>query len=324
MAKYLSILCCTFLLNFNYVYAQRSWVNAASEFRKLPKGMQLFKSNDSLDGKPFFAYYAIINLNNKKRKVLVDTSDNRRLTPTQFYQKNKQPRLVVNTTFFSFATNKSLNVVIKNGEILASNNHTIAGKGKDTLTYRHVFGSAFGIDQKRKADIAWTYTEPSMKQVYAIQYPVRVVKDSNTYFPMDVAQNTVKVSATSQQEWSPWNKIMAVGGGPVLVQNNSIHITNDEEMKFSGKAKYDLHPRTLIGYTKQNKMIVMVVEGRHPGVSDGASLLHCAELMLQLGCVEAMNLDGGGSTCMLINGKLTIYPSDKGVERPVPAVLMVF
>ena len=324
MAKYVSILCCTFLLNVHYVYGQRSWVNAASEFGKLPKGMQLFKSNDSLDGKPFFAYYAIIDLNNKKRKVLVDTSDNRRLTPTQFYQKNKQPRLVVNTTFFSFATNKSLNVVIKNGEILASNNHTIAGKGKDTLTYRHVFGSAFGIDQKRRADIAWTYTEPSMKQVYAIQYPVRVVKDSNAHFPMEVAQNTVKVSATSQQEWSPWNKTMAVGGGPVLVQNNSIHITNDEEKKFSGKAKYDLHPRTLIGYTKQNKMIVMVVEGRHPGVSDGASLLHCAELMLQLGCVEAMNLDGGGSTCMLINGKVTIYPSDKGVERPVPAVLMVY
>jgi exopolysaccharide biosynthesis protein len=46
--------------------------------------------------------------------------------------------------------------------------------------------------------------------------------------------------------------------------------------------------------------------------------------MLSLGCVEAMNLDGGGSTCMLINGKTTIYPSDKGVERPVPAVLMVY
>jgi exopolysaccharide biosynthesis protein len=71
-------------------------------------------------------------------------------------------------------------------------------------------------------------------------------------------------------------------------------------------------------------MIVMAVEGRHPGVSDGASLLQCAQLMLSLGCVEAMNLDGGGSTCMLINGKPTIYPSDKGVERPVPAVLMVY
>ena len=306
------------------VYAQPTWVNVSTAFGQLPKGTNVYKTTDSLDGKPFVAYYAEINLNHKKRKLLVDTSDNRRLTPTQFYQKNKQPYLVVNTTFFSFATNKSLNVVIKNGQILATNNHTIAGKGKDTLTYRHVFGSAFGIDRKRRADIAWTYTEPSMKQVYAIQHPVRVVKDSNAHFPMEAAQNAVKVSATSQQEWKPWNKTMAVGGGPVLLQYNSIQITNDEEMKFSGKAKYDLHPRTLIGYTKQNRMIVMAVEGRHPGVSEGASLLQCAQLMLSLGCVEAMNLDGGGSSSMLINGKLTIYPSDKGVERPVPAVLMVY
>jgi len=324
MAKYVSILCCIFLSSVNNLYAQRLWVNAAPEFGKLPKGMQLFKSNDSLDGKPFFAYYAVVNLSNKKRKLLVDTSDNRRLTPTQFYQKNKQPHLVVNTTFFSFATNKSLNVVIKNGEILASNNHTIAGKGKDTLTYRHVFGSAFGIDRKRRAEIAWTYTEPSMKAVYAIQHPIPVVKDSNTNFSLEAAKKAVNFSSTAPHEMKLWNKTMAVGGGPVLLQNSSINITNDEELKFAGKSKYDMHPRTLIGYTKQNKMIVMVIEGRHPGVSDGASLLQCAELMLQLGCVEAMNLDGGGSTCMLINGKPTIYPSDKGAERPVPAVLLVY
>lgn len=306
------------------VHAQQKWVNVSSAFGQLPKGTNVYKTTDSLDNKPFVAYYAEINLNHKKRKLLVDTSSNRRLTPTQFYQKNKQPHLVVNTTFFSFATNKSLNVVIKNGEILATNNHSIAGKGKDTLTYRHVFGSAFGINQKRKADIAWTYTEPSMKQVYAIQYPVRVVKDTNAHFPMEAALIAINVSSTSPQEWKPWNKTMAVGGGPVLLQKGSITITNDEEMKFSGKAKYDMHPRTLIGYTQQNRMIVMAVEGRHPGVSDGASLLQCAQLMLQLGCVEAMNLDGGGSSCMLINGKPTIYPSDKGVERPVPAVLMVY
>lgn len=306
------------------VHAQQKWVNVSSAFGQLPKGANVYKTTDSLDGKPFLAYYAEVNLNHKKRKLLVDTSSDRRLTPTQFYQKQHHPLLVVNTTFFSFTSNKSLNVVIKNGQILATNNHSIAGKGKDTLTYRHVFGSAFGIDRKRRADIAWTYTEPSMKSVYAIQHPIPVVKDSNTIFSQEAAKKAVNFSSTAPHEMKPWNKTMAVGGGPVLLQNSSIHITNDEEMKFSGKAKYDLHPRTLIGYTKQNKMIVMVVEGRHPGVSDGASLLQCAELMLQLGCVEAMNLDGGGSSSMLINGKVTIYPSDKGMERPVPAVLMVF
>jgi exopolysaccharide biosynthesis protein len=42
-----------------------------------------------------------------------------------------------------------------------------------------------------------------------------------------------------------------------------------------------------------------------------------------LGCVEALNLDGGGSSCMLINGKETNTPSSKGVQRPVPSVFLI-
>jgi exopolysaccharide biosynthesis protein len=45
--------------------------------------------------------------------------------------------------------------------------------------------------------------------------------------------------------------------------------------------------------------------------------------MVGLGCVEALNLDGGGSSCMLINGKETIWPSDKGQQRAVPAVFII-
>jgi exopolysaccharide biosynthesis protein len=43
-------------------------------------------------------------------------------------------------------------------------------------------------------------------------------------------------------------------------------------------------------------------------------------MLKDIGCVEALNLDGGGSSCLLINGKQTITPSDKEVQRPVPAV----
>jgi exopolysaccharide biosynthesis protein len=43
----------------------------------------------------------------------------------------------------------------------------------------------------------------------------------------------------------------------------------------------------------------------------------------QIGCVEALNLDGGGSSCLLINVKNTIQHSDKEGQRPVPAVFMV-
>jgi exopolysaccharide biosynthesis protein len=120
-----------------------------------------------------------------------------------------------------------------------------------------------------------------------------------------------------------WKMKTAVGGGPVLIQNGGVRITNNEEVKFSGNAINDMHPRTLMGYTKDNRLIIMVVQGRAPGVADGASLLQEANLMKDLGCMEALNLDGGGSSCMLINGKETITPSDKGLQRAVPAVFII-
>ena len=115
----------------------------------------------------------------------------------------------------------------------------------------------------------------------------------------------------------------AVGGGPVLLQNGEVKITNNEELKFAGKAIDDKHPRTCMGYTKDGRLIIMVIEGRHPGIAEGATLTQEAQLLKDLGCVEALNLDGGGSSCMLINGKETITPSEKGVERLVPAVFIV-
>ena len=54
----------------------------------------------------------------------------------------------------------------------------------------------------------------------------------------------------------------------------------------------------------------------------GASLPQAAQLMAEIGCVEALNLDGGGSSCMLVNGKEAIRPSDK-VERAVPGVFVI-
>ena len=67
----------------------------------------------------------------------------------------------------------------------------------------------------------------------------------------------------------------------------------------------------------------MVIEGRNAGVAEGANLLQAAKLMANLGCEEALNLDGGGSSCMLINGKETIKPSDKGLQRAIPAVFII-
>ena len=120
-----------------------------------------------------------------------------------------------------------------------------------------------------------------------------------------------------------WKAETAIGGGPVLIHDAKIRITNNEERMFTGKAIDDKHPRTAMGYTADGKLIVLVVQGRMPGVAEGASLPQLAKLLLDLGCVEALNLDGGGSSSMLVNGKETIKPSDKEGQRPVPAVFII-
>jgi exopolysaccharide biosynthesis protein len=115
----------------------------------------------------------------------------------------------------------------------------------------------------------------------------------------------------------------AIGGGPVLVHDGRVRITNDEERMFMGKAREDLHPRTAMGYTRDGKLIILAVEGRRPGVAEGASLTTLAQILVELGAQEALNLDGGGSSCLLVMGRETIRPSDKEGQRPVPGVFMI-
>jgi exopolysaccharide biosynthesis protein len=78
-----------------------------------------------------------------------------------------------------------------------------------------------------------------------------------------------------------------------------------------------------MGYTADNKLIILVVQGRTPGIADGVTLQQEAQILLDLGCYEALNLDGGGSSCLLVNGIETIKPSDKEGQRPVPAVFLI-
>jgi exopolysaccharide biosynthesis protein len=52
-------------------------------------------------------------------------------------------------------------------------------------------------------------------------------------------------------------------------------------------------------------------------------LIQESEIFKDLNCIEALNLDGGGSSCMMINGKETNIPSSKGVQRAVPSVFLI-
>ena len=116
------------LLNFAFVsfnlQSQVKWVNVDSLYGNLPASVHVYKTTDPLDGKPNIAYYVEADLKNSQLNFTTDTTDKRRLTPQQFYARNNSPVVVVNCTFFSFATNKNLNPVIKNGKLVSYDTHS--------------------------------------------------------------------------------------------------------------------------------------------------------------------------------------------------------
>lgn len=83
------------------------------------------------------------------------------------------------------------------------------------------------------------------------------------------------------------------------------------------------HPRTAIGLTADKRIFLVTVDGRQPGVSVGASLTDMQKLMAALGATEAINLDGGGSTAMVVSGRLVSRPSDQTGERAVGDALLI-
>jgi large repetitive protein len=104
----------------------------------------------------------------------------------------------------------------------------------------------------------------------------------------------------------------AIGGGERLLA--------DGKVATDGKSK-DRHPRSIIGWNKEHLCLV-VVDGRAPKVAIGMTYLELANLALSLGCKEALNLDGGGSSTLWADGKVLNTPSD-GTTRLVANALVL-
>ena len=114
-----------------------------------------------------------------------------------------------------------------------------------------------------------------------------------------------------------------LGGGPQIIRDGKISITNEQE-KFAPAFVTDRHPRTAIAKLNSGQVLLVTVDGRQPGVSVGMSLTELSNLLLEFGAVEAINLDGGGSTTMVIGGKVVNKPSDQTGERPISDAILIF
>lgn len=118
-----------------------------------------------------------------------------------------------------------------------------------------------------------------------------------------------------------WEKVPTViGVGPRLVENGRVHVTASEE-QFPSDIRVGRAPRSAVGVTKDGDYIIAVVDGRQSH-SVGLTLTAWAELLLKYGAYNAINLDGGGSSELVINGEVQNSPSD-GHERSVGASVVL-
>ena len=117
---------------------------------------------------------------------------------------------------------------------------------------------------------------------------------------------------------------LIIGGWPRILRDG-VPIANEAatlEGTLSRNAEMR-HPRTAIGFSRDSSMLLLfTVDGRSEN-SGGMTLIELANVMCELGAWQALNFDGGGSTTMVVDGKVVNRPSDKEGEREVGNALMV-
>ncbi|MCC5875312.1 MAG: phosphodiester glycosidase family protein [Candidatus Sumerlaeia bacterium] len=122
----------------------------------------------------------------------------------------------------------------------------------------------------------------------------------------------------------PGRIVGVTGGLPQIVKNGKPHVDGaDERAAIRTDFLTTSHPRTAIGIRPGGEIVMVTVDGRQPGRSVGIDLFDLAEYMISLGCIDALNCDGGGSTTMVVNGQLANFPSDTSGARTVSTGLFL-
>ncbi len=292
------------------------WSNVTSTFGSLPDGIQVYKSPAELQGKKAVAFIAVTSgdfevwgLEDPELKGSTDPLK----TPAQVYE-DRAPAVVVNGGYFytDSGKNYAASLAVNDGRLLSPN---INYASQDWVSIYYPTRGAFLGHADGRYEAAWTYyAGPDRHYVY--QAPAANAWDAA---PLAVP------SASFPETAAAFEAQRAIGGGPVLLKGGEIRNTGAEEL-FSATTDVGYaidNPRTAIGRTADGKTVLFVCEGRNmtPGVS-GFTTAAVAQILKDLGCTEALNLDGGGSSCMLVNGRETIAPSD-GKQRAVGSAVML-
>ncbi len=273
------------------------------ETTDIPSEIEVYKTESKLNGRPFNAWYAIADVRNGNVEFRTNVPSGAQTIDAQSASFNGDCYVLVNGGYFYDGRNTGLAVINgkENGSINAVRGSLLTASPEYSVMY-NVTRGIFGVDNGDVPSVYWAGTDESKKNRYYTT-PIPSVVGEGKY---GVVNEKFPVASAS------WTPKFALSAGPLLLIDGTIpfdftmtengegyYLTNYEVIAYDIFGKTVKPDRTAAGYTADGKVILFICDGRI-AKSDGATLLELAQIMKGLGCVGAVNFDGGGSTGMMV------------------------
>ena len=284
------------------------------------EGVEIYKTTSQLNGRNFNAWYAIADPTKVDFRVLYpETVGSKKTVASQAEAAGDCLALINGAIFGKY----NIGVIITEGKMTQQWHGEIEGCywGTNSQLYQ-LTRPIIGGDKDGKAGAYWVGV-PQEGTFYYYNRPQANVVGQAKYD---------KVTATSPVPASAWNPYFAISCGPMVLYDGKVcadntmvdethYYTNFECWDESGV--YSAHPdRSVVGVTADGKIVLFICDGKITE-SQGAYMKELGPIMKSLGCVHAMNLDGGGSTGMWVKGSGMINYKDSS-WRAVKSTLGFF
>lgn len=291
------------------------------EFAGLPSSVEVYKYSGLMNGRKCNAWYAVADLS-KGDVEFRTTVPSSAITIDDQFKSSGKCLVMVNGGYFYNGKNTGLGCVngVISGGVTAVRGSLKSGDSEYNEMY-NVTRGVFGVDKNQKPAVYWTGADGSGKSHF-FRRPLPTVKGEDKFAAVSASNPDVAVA------WSPY---YAQSAGPLLLMDgkcpfdfettekgDDFYLSNYEVMPYDIYGTTVKPDRTAAGYTADGKVILFIVDGRI-AEGDGATLVELAQIMKGLGCVAAVNFDGGGSTGMVVGGR---HLNDlTGGNRPVVSTL---
>ena len=267
----------------------------------LSNGIVLYQGYNSKI--PIKAWAVLIpNRKHNEIKILVSNDQDGLDTPENFAIKFNAT-VVINGGYFSRSTNSVHHVGLlkTDNQLIEPASGTVI---RENIRY-NVTRGAMGIYDDGKIDIGWASTK----------------NDSIFQWEAPIDNRPGKPGMLNYKNAKFWDVAYAMHAGPVLISDSKLYVTSEEEVFFNTPVD-GVQPRSAIGYNENGDVVMMVVDGRQVD-SRGVYLKELALLMSQFKCREALNLDGGGSSALFVDGNLVNRPIGLSTQREVMSSIAV-